>query len=180
MSKKNNTSTLKLVYAAACLALCLILPFLTGQIPKVGKMLSPMHLPVLLCGFLCGWPYGLAVGIIAAPLRALLFGMPAFPNWLFMCIEMAVYGLMTGLLYKVLPKKNIFIFANLLISLLAGRIVWGLTRFTLMGLTSTSFSLEIFLTVGFIEAVPGLISQLIIVPLVVVALQKAKLMPNDN
>ena len=65
-----------LIYAALCLALCLYLPFLTGQIPQIGKALSPMHIPVLLCGFLCGWPYALAVGFIAPFLRFLLFHMP--------------------------------------------------------------------------------------------------------
>ena len=47
-----------LIYAALCLALCLYLPFLTGQIPQIGKALSPMHIPVLLCGFLQKALYG--------------------------------------------------------------------------------------------------------------------------
>ena len=106
MKQKYLTGTLKLVYAAVCLSLCLVLPFLTGQIPEIGSKLSPMHLPVLLCGFLCGWQYGLAVGAVAAPLRFLLFTMPPFPNCLFMAFELAAYGLMTGLFYKAFPKKS--------------------------------------------------------------------------
>ena len=86
-------SVVKLVVAALCLALCLVLPFITGQIREIGNMLCPMHLPVLLCGFLCGWPYGLAIGFIAPLLRSVLFGMPPlFPTALAMAFELAGYG----------------------------------------------------------------------------------------
>lgn len=172
MKEKYFSQTLRLVYASVCLALCLILPFLTGQIPKIGNMLAPMHIPVLLCGFLCGWPYGLAVGIVAAPLRYLIFGMPHFPNCLFMCFEMAIYGLMTGLLYRIFPKRNIFIYINLIISMLAGRIVWGIARFALMGLTNTTFSFKIFLVAGFIDAIPGIICHIFLIPIIVMAFKK--------
>ena len=88
--KKSSIRTL--VIAAMLLALALLLPFLTGQIPRIGSMLSPMHLPVLLCGFLCGPFWGLAVGVVAAPLRFMLFGMPQAPMCFFMAAEMAAYG----------------------------------------------------------------------------------------
>ena len=94
-----------LIYAALCLALCLYLPFLTGQIPQIGKALSPMHIPVLLCGFLCGWPYALAVGFIAPFLRFLLFHMPEMPMGIAMAFELAAYGLLASLLYRALPKS---------------------------------------------------------------------------
>lgn len=55
----------KLTYSALFLALAMVLPFLTGQIPEIGSMLCPMHIPALLCGFMCGWPWGLAVGFIS-------------------------------------------------------------------------------------------------------------------
>ena len=70
-------STKNLVRASLLMALGLLLPFLTGQIPQIGRMLSPMHIPVLLCGMICGWPYGLAVGFLTPLLRSVLFGMPA-------------------------------------------------------------------------------------------------------
>ena len=60
---KEKVHIRRLTYSAICLALCLVLPFLTGQIPQIGKMLCPMHIPVLLCGFICGWPYGLVCGL---------------------------------------------------------------------------------------------------------------------
>ena len=80
------------------LALALVLPFLTGQLPQIGNMLCPMHLPVLLCGFLLGWPWGLAVGVTAPLLRSALFGMPPlYPVALAMCLELGCYGLVIGL-----------------------------------------------------------------------------------
>ncbi|HBV52341.1 MAG TPA: ECF transporter S component [Clostridiales bacterium] len=177
MKQKYLTGTLKLVYAAVCLSLCLVLPFLTGQIPEIGSKLSPMHLPVLLCGFLCGWQYGLAVGAVAAPLRFLLFTMPPFPNCLFMAFELAAYGLMTGLFYKVFPKKAGYIYVNLILSMLIGRIVWGAARFALMGLTNTTFSFQLFLSGAFLDAIPGIICQIVLVPLIVIALQRANGLP---
>ena len=73
---KNQNKTLKMVTAALCLALAFVLPFLTGQIPEVGSMLCPMHSPVLLCGFVCGWPWGLVVGFTAPLFRSLTLGAP--------------------------------------------------------------------------------------------------------
>ena len=103
MQKK---SVAKLVVAAMCLALALVLPFLTGQIREIGSMLCPMHLPVLLCGFLCGWPWGLAVGVVAPLLRSVLFGMPPmFPIAVSMAVELAVYGFLTGFVSAKLPRK---------------------------------------------------------------------------
>ncbi len=103
----NSLHVRRLTYAAMCLALALLLPFLTGQNQKLGSMLCLMHIPVLLCGFLCGWPWGMAVGFIAPLLRSVLFGMPAmFPSGVAMAFELLVYGGMAGFLYCVLPRKN--------------------------------------------------------------------------
>ncbi len=102
--KQNNTK--KLVYSALFLALALVLPFLTGQIQTFGQMLAPMHLPVLLCGFVCGPVWGLAVGAVAPLLRSLLFGMPPmFPTAVAMAFELAAYGLFTGLFYRLLSAR---------------------------------------------------------------------------
>ena len=178
MKQKYLTGTLKLVYAALCLSLCFLLPLLTGQIPEIGKQLSPMHIPVLLCGFLCGWHYGLLVGAIAAPLRFLLFSMPPFPSFLFMAFELAVYGLMTGLLYKLLPKKIPYIYVNLILSMLAGRVMLGLAKFVGMHFLNINFSFQIFLSEAFVTAIPGIICHIVLVPAIVIALQKTKLMPG--
>ena len=174
-----TTQLKKLVLAAVLLAVAFVLPFLTGQIPKIGSMLSPMHIPVLICGFVCGRPYGMGIGFIAPLLRSLTLGMPPMAAALAMAPELAVYGLMTGLLYRYLPKKIPYLYVALVGSMLAGRIVWELVQYMLAGIRHTSFTFEAFLAGAFVEAVPGIICHIVLVPVVVLALKKAKLMPNE-
>ena len=178
MQWKGNVK--KLTFSALFLALALVLPFLTGQIPQIGRMLSPMHIPVLLCGFVCGWPYGLAVGFLSPLLRFLLFSMPPiFPEGLSMAFELAAYGLFAGLFYRLFPKKIPYIYLNLILSMLLGRVVWGLVRWILAGVTNTSFTFALFLAGGFTNAVPGIICHILLIPLVVIALRKSRLMLNQ-
>lgn len=166
-----------LVLAALCLALALLLPFLTGQIPQIGSMISPMHIPVLLCGFLCGGPLGALVGAVAPLLRSAIFGMPPmFPTATAMAFELAAYGLIAGLLYKALPKKAPFIYVALILAMLGGRCVWGLAMWALTG---SNFTFQAFLAGAFINAVPAIIIHIVLIPLLVIALQRAKLMPAE-
>ena len=175
----SKKSVLKLVYAAVCLALALVLPLLIGQIPQIGQMLSPMHIPVLLCGFLCGWPYGLAVGFIAPLLRGAIFGMPPLmPTGVAMAFELACYGFLTGILYKALPKKIPSIYAALILAMIGGRIVWGIAMFVLAGLTGSEFPMSAFIAGAVTKAIPGIILHIVLVPAIVIALRKAKLVPN--
>ena len=174
MAKKISIN--KLVMAAVCLALCMVLPFLTGQIPEIGSKLSPMHIPVFLCGFLCGWPYAMLVGLIAPALRFLLFGMPTiFPTGAAMMAELMVYGLCTGLFSRMLPKKPSSLYLSLAISMLLGRIAWGMMRWLFMAFGST-FTFQAFLAGAFLDAWPGIICHLLIIPPIVLALKKAGLM----
>jgi riboflavin transporter FmnP len=171
-----NFTVKKLVIAAVCLALCMVLPFLTGQIPQIGQALSPMHIPVLLCGFLCSWPLAALVGFVAPLLRYVLFGMPPlFPTGVAMAFELATYGLISALLYRALPKKTVNIYVSLIGAMLAGRVVWGLVRWVLAGLTSAEFTFQMFLAGAFTSAVPGLICHIVLIPIIVLALKKAKL-----
>ncbi len=173
-SSANALKVRRLTYAALCLALALVLPFLTGQIPQIGSMLCPMHLPVLLCGFLCGWPWGLAVGFIAPLLRSVLFGMPPMvPGAVAMAFELAVYGGMSGWLYRKLPKTIPGIYASLLIAMIAGRVVWGIVRLILSGVTGNGFTFAMFLSGAITTAIPGIILQLVLIPVIVYALEKA-------
>ena len=177
MKKK---TTLKLTYAALCLALALVLPFLTGQIPQIGQALSPMHIPVFLCGFLCGWPWGLVIGLLAPLLRSLLFGMPVFfPGACAMAFELAAYGLLSGLMYRLLPKKTGYIYASLLIAMVGGRIVWGVARYVFAGIQGTAFTFAAFIAGAVTNAVPGIILHIVLVPLIVLALKRARLILNE-
>ena len=169
----------KLTYAALFLAIALVLPFITGQIPEIGKSLCPMHIPALLCGFLCGWPWGLAVGFIAPLLRSVIFGIPVmFPGAVAMAFELAVYGGLSGLLYKLLQKKKANIYITLIVSMIAGRIVWGIVRLVLAGLSGSSFTWALFLSGAITTAIPGIILQLALIPVLVMVLEKAGLYLN--
>jgi len=163
-----------LTASGVCLALCLLLPFLTGQIPQFGAALAPMHIPVLLCGFICGPYYAVVIGAVAPLLRFMLFGMPPLmPTGAAMCFELAVYGLVSGLLYKALPKKTVFIYVSLVIAMLLGRIGWGVARVLLTGVANVPFSWQLFISGAFINAIPGIIVHIAIIPLIVMALRKA-------
>ena len=171
----------RLTYAALYLALALVLPFVTGQIPEIGSALCPMHIPALLCGFMCGWPWGLAVGFIAPLLRSVLFGMPAlFPGAVAMAFELAVYGGMAGFLRRKLPRRKGMLYAVLLISMIAGRLVWGAVRVILAGLSGSSFTWALFLAGAVTNAVPGIILQLVLIPVLVAAMERAGLSLNRN
>lgn len=170
----------RLTYAALYLAISMVLPFLTGQVPEIGAMLCPMHIPALLCGFMCGWSWGAIVGFISPLLRSVLFGMPTmFPEAISMAFELAVYGGVAGLLYHLLPRKKWMTYAVLLASMVLGRVVWGAVRFFLMGLTGGTFTWAIFLAGAVTNAIPGIILQLILIPILVIAMDRAGLSLNS-
>lgn len=176
-----NTNLRKLVFSAMFLALCMVLPFLTMQIPEIGSMLSPMHFPALLCGFVCGPVSGAVVGLIAPLLRSFLFGMPKpFPTATAMAVEMAVYGAMAGLMYLALPRKPWALWVSLIIAMLVGRVAWGLTMLLLMTANGEGFTMTAFLTGAFIKAWPGILCQLALVPPLVLALSNAGLMKEGT
>lgn len=182
ITKESKSALLRLLYAAVCLALCMVLPFLTGQIPQVGKALCPMHLPVLLCGFLCPWPYALAVGAIAPLLRSGLFGMPVFfPEAVVMSAELACYGLCASILYRALPKRAGYVYVALLGAMLAGRLVGGLVKWLLLGLGLLGeYSFAVFVASYFTNSIPGIISHIVLIPVLVLALRRGGLIPDET
>lgn len=169
-----NKHLFKLTLSAVFLAMGLVLPLLTGQIPKIGNMLLPMHLPVLFCGLLCGATYGGAVGFILPILRSLLFGKPFFyPTALAMAFELCAYAVAIGLLYRLFKNKNLAsLFVSLIFSLIIGRAVWGVAQSLLLGLSNEPFTLSAFWTSAFATALPGIVLQLILIPSAVLALQR--------
>ena len=175
--RKRNDTIQNMVVAALMLALAYILPNFTGNIPQFGSMLLPMHLPILLCGFLCGGPWGAAVGFIAPLMRSAVLGMPPmFPTAVSMAFELAAYGLVSGVLWHKVKHTVPMMYASLVTAMVAGRLVWGAVRFVLAGLTGSSFPFSAFLSGALLTAVPGIVAQLVLIPLILVALQKAKFM----
>ncbi len=186
MKKNNALNIRKMVYAALFLALAMVLPFLTGQISQIGTLISPLHIPALLCGFICGWPWGLAVGVVTPLLRALLFGMPPFPNAaLPMAFELGAYGLLTGLLYplflRVYRKENHLpaILTALILAMIGGRIVGGAAKAALLTFgfigSQSPYTFAAFFASYFTSTAPGALIHAVLIPAIVLALEKAKL-----
>lgn len=170
---KKQKSIQNLTLSAMFLALAFVLPFFTGQIPKIGAMLCPMHIPVILCGFVCGGPWGLVVGFAAPLLRSFIVGMPTlFPKAVAMAFELATYGLMSGILYKALPQKRGSIYLSLIISMIAGRLVWGFVQLCCVSFNVSAFGISAFWAGAVANAVPGIIIQLIFIPLIIMTVQK--------
>lgn len=170
-----NGKTQKMVLSAMFMALGLVLPFLTAQVPQIASMLLPMHIPVLLCGYACGWQYGLVVGAVTPLLRSFLFAIPVmFPGAVAMAFELAVYGMMTGIFYRLLPRKIWSIYASLLIAMVSGRIVWGVVRMTIAGISGNAFTWKLFLAGALTQAIPGIILQLVLIPILVIAMRKVR------
>ncbi len=174
--------TKKLTLSALFIALGILLPFVTGQIPSFGNLLLPMHIPALLCGFVCGNPYGLLVGGIIPILRSLLLGRPAMmPTALAMAVELATYGAVSGLLYARFKNKKAGIYLSLIPAMLAGRITWGITSLILYRIMGNPFTWKYFVAESFINATPGILVQIILIPAIMYAVKRAKLLePSGN
>ena len=172
----SKLSVRRLTLSAMLMAAGMLLPFLTGQIQHSGNMLCPMHLPVFICGMICGPFWGLVVGALLPLVRSMVFGMPVLmPAALAMAFELGAYGFISGWLRRRLPRTLPMLFVSLISAMLLGRIVWGLVSMPVYGLAGKSFGWQIFAVNGFVNAVPGMILQLIAVPAIVTALEKARL-----
>lgn len=179
--KMKNLSVRNIVLAGFFLAVGIVLPFFTMQIPSIGNMLLPMHIPVLICGFVCGWPLGLIVGFILPLLRSMLFTMPPmYPTALAMAFELAAYGALTGLFYNRLAKKPLNTYIALGIAMIGGRVIWGIISAILYGMAGQPFGFAIFIAGAFTNAIPGIIIQLIVIPILIMALENAHLIKYNN
>lgn len=175
-----NKKLVNLILAALFLGIGLVLPFVTGQIQKIGNMLLPMHIPVLLCGFICGPQFGILVGFVLPLMRSALFGMPVmYPDAVAMAFELAAYGFVSGFIFgKAKGKGIISVYGSLVAAMLTGRVIWGIARALLLGLDG--FTFKMFIAGAFVNAVPGIILQLILIPAVVLALDKTNLIKRSD
>ena len=174
---KGHAKLLRMILAALFLALAYTIPYLTGQIPEIGSMLCPMHLPILLCGFLCGPWWGLSIGFIAPVLRSLTLGMPPlFPTALAMAFELAAYGFVAGYMHKILPRKKPYVLCSLITAMIVGRLVWGAAMLICLGISGGSFTFSAFLAGAVINAVPGIAAQIILVPTIVILIDNPKIL----
>lgn len=164
------------ILTAMLLAVGMILPLFTAQIKEVGDTLLPMHLPILLCGLICGPFHGLAAGFSLPFLRSLIFGRPLlYPNAFWMAPELAAYGLVVGLLYRRTKKNIPSLYLCLIIAMLAGRAVWGISKAVLLGFSEEPFTFTAFITGGFFDAIPGILLQLVFIPSLMALFKKVSL-----
>ena len=175
-------TTYKLVLSAMFLAIGIILPFFTGQIPQIGNLLLPMHFTIFLCTFVCGWQYGTAVGVMLPLLRSFMFGAPVFfPNAISMAFELCVYGLIAGIIYQSIKNKNILsVYTSMITAMICGRVVWGIAQLILLGIKSEAFTLQMFFAAAFVNAIPGILLQLILIPPIISALNLKTRKQNNN
>jgi niacin transporter len=167
------TKTKQLVFTALCIALGVVLPLTLHAVPNAGSVLLPMHIPVLLCGLICGWPYGLACGILTPALSSLLTGMPPAPYLPSMLLELAAYGLSAALLLRFVRTGNDFrdLCISLVGALIAGRLVMGVLNALIF--RAGSYTFQAWIAASFVTALPGIIIQLIILPVIIQILKKA-------
>lgn len=172
-----NKHLQQLAFSGVMLALALLLPFISAANTELGNMLSPMHLPIMLCGFVCGWKYGLVIGASAPFLRMFIISMPPIHKAVPMAFELAVYGAICGILYNVFKKKFYGTYITLVVAMIAGRIVHALVKFSLAKLAIfdklNSFALGAYMTESVLQAWPGILLQLLLVPALVAILKKS-------
>ena len=163
----------KVVLTALFIALGLTLPMITANVPMIGNMLLPMHFPIIICGLICGAGYGALAGVITPLLRSFIFGMPPlFPIATAMAFELAVYGAVAGLVYVIIQKNKGSVYPALIISMLSGRAVWGVVTLILFRMMGKTLTLQMFLAGAFTNAIPGIVGQLIIIPVLMYYLAK--------
>ncbi len=169
-----------LTLAAMFLSIGFVLPLLTSQIKEIGDTLLTMHIPVMLCGLICGKKYGFSVGLCLPFLRAVVLGMPPlFPNAVWMAVELATYGFVIGLVYERVKSKNLLgVYSSLLSAMVVGRLAWGITKAILLGLGDKTFTLSMFFVGGFIDAIPGILLQLVLIPTVMAVLSKRAILKH--
>ncbi len=164
---------------AVCIALAYVLPVAFHSL-GLGSALSPMHIPVLLCGMICGGGYGVFCGIASPILSSVLSGMPSPTQLISMVPELAIYGLVTGILFKLVRTKNLYadMYIALVAAMLLGRVAAGIASALFYLGDSESFTLALWATNYFVGTLPGIISQLIILPVLIVTLERARIIPR--
>ena len=173
--KKSNIKRMTL--SALCIALCVVVPMAFHVIPNAGTVMLPMHIPVLLCGLVCGWQYGLLCGILGPLVSSVLTGMPPAAMLPGMMVECGMYGCVGGLMMEYIHTGSLYadLYISLPVAMLMGRVISGIVKALILtpGLSFTAWA-----TASFVTALPGISIQLILLPTLIVALTRAGLIPG--
>ena len=173
---KTHSSIKNMTLTAVCIALCVVLPIAFHSIPNAGSVFLPMHIPVLICGMICGWPYGFLCGLAGPLLSSALTGMPPIAMLPAMMVECGVYGLVSGLMLKFVHTRSTYgdLYIALVTAMLAGRIVSGIAKALIF---TPGLAMSAWITASFVTALPGILIQLVFLPSVVFTLMKARIIP---
>ncbi len=172
------SSVKKATVTALCTALCAVLPFVF-HMTNLGSAFSPMHIPILLCGLVCGPVYGLFCAVAGPVISSLTTGMPSAIQLVYFIPEMAVYGVLTGVLFRVIRTGRLLpdLYLALVPAMLVGRIAGGAAQALFYLASSREYSLAMWAGAYLVGSLPGIILHLIAVPLLYTVLEKAKLIP---
>jgi thiamine transporter ThiT len=172
------TSVKKSIICAVCIALCYVLPLFFHGIQNAGSIFCPMHIPVFICGLICGWQYGLLCGIAGPTISSALTGMPPIAYLPTMIVELVLYGVIAGLLSKHVRTKNTYVdlYISLIVAIIIGRIGAGAARALIF--TKGSYSLAMWISGYVVTSWPGTVIQLAFIPSIIFALMKAHLIPE--
>lgn len=179
-----NKTTKKLTAGAVMLAFGIILPqlfHLTG-IPQAGEIFLPMHIPVLLAGFIIGGEYGFAIGALTPIISHFITGMPGTPRLPFMIGELAVYGLVSGILYHKtrLGEKKLGGLITLVASMIAGRLFYAAMLLVAAGILNIKCGGAIAAVTATVKGVYGIGLQILVIPPIIYAAQKGGLIIDTD
>ena len=165
------------VFTAVCAALCIVVPMAFHTIPNAGVVFLPMHIPVLLCGLACGWPFGLICGLIGPLLSSVITGMPPAAMLPGMMVECATYGFVAGLMMKLVHTKSNLadLYISLITAMVLGRVVAGLAKALIIAPGTPVFA---WVSTSLVAGIPGIVIQLVLMPTIVTTLTVAKLLPR--
>lgn len=174
---KEMSSVKKSIICAVCIALCYVLPLFFHGIQNAGSVFCPMHIPVILCGLICGGPFGLLCGLAGPLMSCLLTGMPTVIALPAMMAELGVYGLVSGMLMKFIRTGYIYIdlYVSMIIAMVIGRIVAGIVKALMF--TAGGYTVALWVSSYLVTCWPGIVVQLLFIPTIVIALVNAHLIP---
>ena len=171
------TNIRSIVYTAVCTALCVVVPMAFHSIPKGGAVFLPMHIPVLLCGLICPWPYGLLCGLLGPLLSSVITGMPPAAMLPSMMVECGTYGLVSSLMLRLVrtgrPTADLYI--SMASAMVLGRVVAGLVKALILAPGTPAFA---WVSTSLVTGIPGIVIQLLLVPAIILALTHARLLPR--
>lgn len=176
MQKMSNVK--KSIITAVCIALCYVIPLMFHGIQNAGNIFCPMHIPVFICGLICGWQYGLLCGIAGPALSSALSGMPPAAILPSMMVELAAYGTAAGLMMKLVRTKSTYadLYISLIVAIVCGRVLAGLAKALIFA--RGSYSMSAWIAGSVVTSWPGTVIQLVFIPTIVFALMKSHLIPE--